>query len=185
MRRSLCWMAIVALSLCGCAKKSTPPETTAVAAPQSSSPPAESNAPAPPSAESNAPASPAQTEHPVVAATREFLNCVATRKHTQALALTSPGEITRQRLNGMYATFLWEQATFAQLWVGAEQAVVITNPVPTRQGSATLIWAFNLIATEDSHWLVRLADPLDSPQDVEDYVAALRTVTPDAKSIEL
>jgi hypothetical protein len=185
MRRSLCWMGIVVLGLWGCAKKSAPPETTTVKASQPLAAPVKNDMPTPPPAESNAPAPPAQTEHPVVTATREFLNCVATRQYTQALALTSPGEITRLTLNRMYASFLWEQATFAQLWVGAEQAVVITNPVPTRQGSASFIWAFNLIATEDGHWLVRLADPLDSPQDAEDYIAALRAVTPDAKSIEL
>lgn len=176
MRRSLCGIVILSAAwcLCGCPKKQPLPEA-AVPSPQAPAPPAESNTPEPP----------ARPEHPVVAATRAFLKYLAAGDTNRALAQVVPGEITRQSLDGMRVAFQWDKATFAQVWVGTEQAAVITNPVPIKDGEAGLSWAFNLIVTEDGHWLVRLADVLRSPQDAEDYLAGLRAVAPEAKAIEL
>jgi hypothetical protein len=135
-------------------------------------------------AEVNAPAPPAKSEHPVVAAARGFVNAVAAGNYKRALALSVPdGEITQQGLVGLHTAFQWDQATFAQVWLGAEQASVITNSVPARQGEATTTWAINLVATEDGHWLVRLTDMLANQQMIEDYVAAFCEVAPNAKTI--
>ena len=165
----------VSLSLCGCTKKDAPPEAAAVAVQPPPTQPAESNTPTPP----------AQPEHPVIATAREFLKNIDAGNYSRALSLAIPGEITQQSLDGMHQAFQWDQATFAQVWVGTEQAGAITNPVPAKQGSVTMIWAFNLVATDDGHWLVRLTDLLRTPEEVEDYVAALREVAPDAKSIPI
>jgi hypothetical protein len=97
-----------------------------------------------------------------------------------------PEEITEQSLRGMHdGPFQWDQATFAQVWVGTEEAAVITNPIPLKENPNALAWAFNLVATDDGHWLVRLTDLMKSPGDAEDYVAAFHTVAPDAKALEL
>jgi len=172
MHRGFCLVSVAAVLLCGCVKK-TPPETQTAQA-QPSAPPAESNAPVPP----------ALSEHPLVATTRAFLSAVSTGHYDRALSLCVPEEITQQSLTGMYQTFQWDRATLAQVWVGTEQAVVITDPVPDKQGSVSAAWAFNLVATPDGHWLVRLAEWLPTPQDLDACLAAFREVAPGAKSIE-
>jgi hypothetical protein len=172
MSRGLCWILVGALSLCGCPKKNTPPETAAVQPP---APPAESNAPTPP----------ANAEHPILVTTRKFVNAVAAGNYQQALSVCLPGEITEQGLKGLHAAFQWDQATFAQAWLGVQQSAVITSFVPAKGSPVSAAWAINLIVTEDGRWLIRLVDMLSSTQMVENYVAALREVAPDAKSIGL
>ena len=81
--------------------------------------------------------------------------------------------------------FQWDQATFAQVWVGKEQAAVITNPVPAKDSPIAITWAFNLVVTDDGQWLVRLTDILRTTEEAEDYVAALLRVAPEAKALEL
>jgi len=174
MHRGSCLALIVALALCGCPKKDTPPQTQTVEVqPSPAQPP-----------ESNEPNAPARAQHPVVTTAREFVNAIAFGKYNRALSLTIPGEITEQGLKGMRESFQWEQATFAQVWADAEQAAVIV-PVPIKQGSTTLIWAFNLVVAADGRWHVRLADLLRTPQEVEDYAAAFREVAPGATAIEI
>jgi hypothetical protein len=174
MVRGLCWILIAALCLCGCAKKDQPRETTTAEAQPPPAPPAESNVPTPP----------AESEHPILATTRAFLNALAAGNYGKARSLTVPGESIQELLAGMHEAFQWDPVTFTHAWAGAEQAAVITNPVPATQGSVTAAWAFNLVRTEDGHWLVRLADMVQTPQIIEDYLAAFREVAPDAKSIE-
>jgi len=174
MPRGFCLMAVVALVLCGCVKKDTPREAATVETPPPSAPPAESNTPAPPP----------KIEHAVIVAVRTFIQAMAAGDYDRALSLSVSEELTQQGLASMGGALQWDQATFAQAWVGAEQSAVITNPVAAKQGSVALTWAFNLVAAEDGHWLVRLMDVLPRPQDVNDYLAAFREVAPDAKSIE-
>ena len=173
MPRGFCWVLIAGLALCGCAKKDA-------------SPPAQTSEVQPPAqpAQSGAPAAPAEVEHPVVLTARAFVKAVAAGNYQRALSLSVPGgEITEQGLTGLHMAFQWDQATFTQVWLGTEQASVITNPVPAQQGEATATWAINLVATEDGHWLVRLTDMLASQQMIEDYVAAFREVAPNAKAL--
>jgi hypothetical protein len=174
MPRGLCWILIVGLALAGCVKKDT-------------SPPAQTSEVQPPPiqpVEANVPAPPAEPEHPVVVAAQAFVKSVAAGNYQRAMALSVPGgEITQQGLTGLHNAFQWDQATFTQVWLGAEQASVITNFIPARQGEATAAWAINLVATEDGHWLVRLTDMLANQQMIEDYVAAFREVAPNAKSL--
>jgi hypothetical protein len=182
MCRGVCSILVVALSLCGCAKKDAIRETQTPQTP--TTPPNESNTPAL-AAESNAPAEPVKTEHPIVATTHQFFNALAAGNYSRALALCVPGEITEQQLKGMHdATFQWDRATFAQAWLGTEQSAVITNPVPIEQGSAAVTWAINLVASQDGRWLVRLTDPLSNQEMLEGYLAAFHEVAPGAKSIE-
>jgi hypothetical protein len=167
-------MLIVALSVCGCSKKSPPPEAASV--PPQAAPVAESNTPAPPN----------KNEHPVLITTREFLRAINAGNYRRALSFSIPDEITEQSLKSMHDTpFQWDQATFAQVWVGKEQAAVITNPVPAKDSPITITWAFNLVTTDDGQWLVRLTDILKTPEEAEDYVAALRAVAPEVKALEL
>jgi hypothetical protein len=175
MGRGLSLVLVVALFLCGCARKDSG-RTTETAQP----PP---DAPVTP-AESNVPAEPAKPEHPIVATTRQFFNALAEGNYHRALALSAPDEFTEQQLMGMSAAFQWDQATFAQAWLGAEQSAIITAPVPNRQGSGSVTWAINLVAAEDGRWLVRLADWLANQEMLEGYLAAFHEVAPDAKSIE-
>ncbi len=174
MPRGLCGIVIAGLALCGCAKRDTsPPAQTSEVQPPTTRP-----------AEANAPTPPAASEHPVVLAARAFVKAVAAGNYQRAMALSVPGgEITEQGLVGLHAAFQWDQATFTQVWLGAEQASAITNFIPATQGEATATWAINLVATEDGHWLVRLTDMLANQQMIEDYVAAFREVAPNAKSI--
>jgi hypothetical protein len=177
MHRGLCWTLLVVLSLGGCAKKAAPPEPASVETPPAS-PPAESNMPA-------TATSPAKPEHPVVATMHEFLRAVIAGNYQRALSLTLPGEITEQIVKTMHdSSFQWDQVTFAQVWVGTEQAEVITKPIPVKDSPAAMAWAFNLVATEDGRWLIRLTDLLRTPAEQEDYVAAFREVAPGAKTIE-
>ena len=175
MRRSLCLVGMVALLLCGCARKDIPHETDTAEAQPLPDQPAESNEPAPP----------AQSEHPVVAVAREFFHALAAGNYHRALALSVPGEFTEQGLAGIRAAFQLDQVTFTQAWLGAEQSAVITNFIPARHGTATAAWAINLVATEDGRWLVRLNDILPTQQYVEDYLAAFHEVAPNAASLEL
>lgn len=173
MYRSLCLALVVAWALCGCSKKEEPPRTPAVEV-----------QPSPAQPQSTEPNTPTESKHPVVTTAREFLNTVASGKYNRALALSIPGEITQQGLMGMHEAFQWDQATFAQIWVGAEQAAVITNAIPATQGDVSTAWALNLVVIEDGRWLVRLVDMLPTPQLVEDYVAAFHEVAPNAKAID-
>ena len=177
MVRGFCLALIVALSLGGCTKKETPRDTGTAEVQPPAAPPVE--------AESDAPDSPAKSEHAILTTVREFLNAATAGNYSRALSLSVPGEITQQSLMGMRVAFQWDQAKFTQAWLGAAQSAVITNFIPAKQGSVTVAWAFNLVATEDGRWLVRLGDVLSTPQIVEDYVAAFRQVAPDAKPIEL
>jgi len=172
MGRGLSFVLVVVLSLCGCAKKDAgrPMETV-------QAPPSESNTPV-------TPAETAKAEHPILATTRQFFAALAKGNYTRALALSVPGEFGEQQLMGMKAAFQWDQATFAQAWLGAEQAAVITAPVPSKQGSASVAWAINLVAYEDGRWLVRLADWLPNQERLEGYLAAFHEVAPGAKSLE-
>jgi len=172
MCRGLSLILVVALFLCGCAKKDTgrEPETA-------QAPPGESNTPV-------TPAETVKAEHPMVATTRQFFAALARGNYSRALALSVPGEFSEQQLMGMSAAFQWDQATFAQAWLGTEQSAVITAPVPNKQGSASVTWAINLVACEDGRWLVRLADWLPNQEKLEGYLAAFHEVAPDAKSIE-
>jgi len=174
MVRGLGLILMVAFVGCGCAKKDTPPPTQAVKTPPAPAAPAESNTPAPP----------LKTEHPIVATTRQFVNAIVAGNYQRALSLTVPGEFTQQSLAGMREAFQWDQATFAQAWLGTEQSAVVTNFVPAKQGPITVAWGFNLVAAEDGRWLVRLADVLSTQQMVTDYLAAFREVAPEAKSVE-
>jgi hypothetical protein len=179
MGRGLSLVLVVALPLCGCARKDTGRRAETAQAP-----PSESNVPVTP-AESNVPAEPARAEHPVVATTRQFCAALAQGNYRRALALSVPGELTEQQLKGMNAAFQWDQATFAQAWLGTEQSAIITAPVPNKQGSSgSVTWAINLVATQDGRWLVRLADWLANPEMLEGYLAAFHEVAPEAKSIE-
>lgn len=172
MHRGLCLAWIVALTLCGCPKKDAPPEARTAQAPPAGL------------AESNEPTPPAESKHPVVTTAREFVNTLAAGKYNRTLALSIPGEITLQGLLGMHEAFQWDQATFTQIWVGAEQAAVITSFIPAKQGTVFAAWALNLVVIQDGRWLVRLVDMLSTPQVVEDYVAAFQEVAPGAQSIE-
>ncbi len=172
MGRGLSLVLVVALSLCGCAKKDAGRTTETAQAP-----PSESNAPV-------TPAEPVKAEHPIVATTRQFFTALAKGNYSRALALSAPGEFTEQQLMGMNAAFQWDQATFAQAWLGTEQSAVITAPVPNKQGSASVTWAINLVASQDGRWLVRLADWLPNQEMLEGYLAAFHEVAPGAKPIE-
>jgi hypothetical protein len=174
MVRGLSLVLIVALLACGCTKKDSASQAQAVEA---------QPAPAAP-AESNTPILPATSEPPVLLMLHQFLYAVAAGDYSRALSLTIPGDINQQTLDGMHQAFQWDQATFTQAWADAEQAAVVCS-VPIKQVSATWTFAFNLVAVADGRWLVRLADQLKSPQEVEDYLAAFREVAPGAKSIEL
>jgi hypothetical protein len=172
MHRGFCLTLIVALALCGCPKKDTPPETQTVEV-----------QPAQP-AESNAPNLLAESKHPVVTTAQEFLSAINAGNYNRALSLTMPGEITEQSLKGMHEAFQWDQATFTQVWVDAEQAAVITNSVPAKEANVAVAWALNLVATQDGRWLVRLTDLLQTQEIVDDYLAAFHEVAPNAKSVE-
>lgn len=172
MGRGFSLVLVVAMSLCGCARKDAGRMTEAAQAS-----PSESNAPM-------APAEPVKAEHPIVATTRQFFTALAKGNYNRALALSAPDEFTEQQLMGMSAAFQWDQATFAQAWLGTEQSAVITTPVPNKQGSGSVTWAINLVAAEDGRWLVRLADWLANQEMLEGYLAAFHEVAPDAKSIE-
>jgi hypothetical protein len=174
MYRGFCLALIVALALCGCPKKDTPPETQTVEVQPSPAQPADSNAASPPG----------DSKHPVVTTAQEFLDALAAGKYNRALSLTMPGEITEQSLKGLHEAFQWDQATFTQVWADTEQAAVIMNSVPAKQASVTVTWALNLVALEDGRWLVRLTDLLQSQQIVDDYLAAFHEVAPNAKSVE-
>ena len=174
MYRDFCLALIVALALCGCPKKDTPPETQAVEVQPPATQPADGNATSPPT----------DSKHPVVTTAQEFLDALAAGKYNRALSLSIPGEITEQSLKGMHEAFQWDQATFTQVWVGAEQAAVITSFIPARENSVSAAWALNLVVMEDGRWLVRLTDMLSTPQVVDDYVAAFHEVAPNAKSVE-
>jgi hypothetical protein len=174
MGRGLCSILIAVLLAGGCSRKDTPRAAQTPEAQPSAVQPAESNAPA----------ETVKAEHPIVATTRQFFTALARGNYGRALALSVPGEFTEQQLKGMNATFQWDQATFAQAWLGAEQSAVITAPVPNKQGSASVTWAVNLVASQDSRWLVRLADWLPNQEMLEGYLAAFHEVAPDAKSIE-
>lgn len=173
MHRGFCLIWIVALALCGCPKKEEPLETQTIEV---------QSAPAQPS-ESNEPNAPTESKHPVVTTAREFANTIAAGKYNRALALSIPGEITQQSLLGMHNAFQWDQATFTQIWVGAEQAAIVCS-VPAQQVSATWTFALNLVAVPDGRWLVRLADQLRTPEEAEDYIAAFQEVAPGAQSID-
>jgi hypothetical protein len=173
MHRGFWLIWIVPLVLCGCPKKDTPPETAT----------ADVQSPAPP-AESNAPALAAPSGHPVLVTACEFINALTSGKYNRALALSIPGDITQQKLDGMNQALQWDQAVLTQAWADTEQAAVMAS-VPAKQGSATLTWAFNLVVLEDGRWYVRLADLMRSPQEVEDYTAAFQEVAPNATAIEI
>ncbi len=175
MGRGLSLVLVVVLSLCGCAKKDTGRATETAQTPPDASVTA---------AESNVPAEPAKPEHPIVATTRQFFNALAKGNYNRALALSVPDEFTEQQLMGMSAAFQWDQATFAQAWLGAEQSAVITAPIQNKQGSGSVTWAINLVPAQDGRWLVRLADWIANQEMLEGYLAAFREVAPDAKSIE-
>ena len=172
MCRVWCGTLIAALCLCGCSKKDQPTQTSAAEAQT-------------PSAEANTPAVPARPEHPAVAALHQFLKYIVASDYSRALSLTIAGEFTQQSLDGMHQAFQWDKATFAQVWVGAEQAAVIATVPINKENAGTFTWAFNLVTENDGRWWVRLADPLKSPQEAEDYLAAFREVAPGAKAIEL
>ena len=174
MYRGFCFALIVALALCGCSKKEEPPQTQTVEVQPS---PAQTS-------QSNEPNASAEAKHPVVATAQEFVNTLAAGKYNRVLALSIPGEITQQGLVGMHNAFQWDQATFTQIWVGAEQAAVITNFIPAKQGTVSAAWALNLVVVQDGRWLVRLVDMLSTPKVVEDYVAAFQEVAPNAQAIE-
>lgn len=174
MHRGFGFTLIVALALCGCSKKEEPPQTQTVEIQPALAQPS-------PSDEPNVPV---ESKHPVVTTAQEFVNTVATGKYNRALALSIPGEITQQSLLGMHNAFQWDQATFTQIWVGAEQAAVITNFIPARQGTISAAWALNLVVIQDGRWLIRLVDMLPTPQVVEDYVAAFQEVAPNAQAVE-
>jgi hypothetical protein len=174
MDRGLCAILIAGLLICGCSKKDTPRAAqTAEAQPSTVGP-----------AESNAPALAAKDEHPLLAATRAFLNALEVGNYRRALSLSVPGEFTEQGLMGMHNAFQWSQATFAQAWVGAEQSAVITSFIPAREGSVTAAWAINLVAAEDGRWLVRLIDVMPTQQMIDAYLAAFHEVASDAKALE-
>ncbi|MCL5278664.1 MAG: hypothetical protein M1376_02000 [Planctomycetes bacterium] len=175
MGRGLSLVLVISLSLCGCAKKDAGRTTETAQAPP--------DAPVAP-AESNVPVEPAKPEHPIVATTRQFFTALAKGNYSRALALSVPGEFTEQQLKGMNAAFQWDQATFAQAWLGTEQSAVITAPVPNKQGSGSVAWAINLVPAQDGRWLVRLADWLPNQAMLEGYLAAFHEVAPDAKSVE-
>ncbi len=172
MGRGLSLLLVIALSLCSCARKDAGRATETAQAPSG-----ESNAPA-------TPAEPVKAEHPIVATTRQFFAALAKGNYNRALALSVPDEFTEQQLKGMNAAFQWDQATFAQAWLGTEQSAVITAPVPNKQGSGSVAWAINLVAAQDGRWLVRLADWLANQEMLEGYLAAFHEVAPDAKAIE-
>ena len=175
MYRGLCWLVAAAVLMGGCARKDGPYEVqTAEATPSADQP-----------TEDDSPVAPVKSEHPIVAVTREFFTASAAGNFSRALALSVPGDITGQGLAGMRAAFSLEQATFAQAWVGAEQAAVITDFLPAQHGSARAAWAINLIVTEDGRWLVRLSDILFNEQMVEDYLAAFHEVAPNADWLDL
>ncbi len=178
MGRGLSLVLVIALSLCGCAKRDAGRKTQTAQAP-----PGESNAPTAP-VEGDTAAEPAKTEHPIVATTRQFFTALANGNYSRALALSVAGEFTEQQLKGMNAAFQWDQATFAQAWLGTEQSAVITDPIPNKQGSGSVAWAINLVPAQDGRWLVRLADWLANQEMLDGYLAAFREVAPDAKSIE-
>jgi hypothetical protein len=174
MVRGLCLILIAVLFICGCPRKDTPRAAQTPEAQPSAAQPAESNAPA----------LVAKTEHPLLAATRAFLNALEAGNYRRALSLSVPGELTEQGLTGMHEAFQWNEATFTQAWLGAEQSAVITNFVPAREGSLTAAWAINLVAAENGRWLVRLIDVMPTQQMIDAYLAAFHEVAPDAKSIE-
>ena len=181
MGRGCCVVAVVILCVCGCPKKNAGPEMQTPGTASTS--PAQSNAPTPATtADTSTP--PARNEHPVVTTTRDFIGAMAAGRHARALALSVPGEFNELALDGMRKAFQWDQVTFAQAWLGAEQAAVITDFIPAGHGTATAAWGFNLVAAPDGRWLIRLYDILVNEQMIEDYVAAFRAVIPDAKSIE-
>jgi hypothetical protein len=173
MVRGLCLILIAVLFICGCPRKDTPRAAQTPEAQPPAVEPAEGNEPAPPKA-----------EHPLLAATRAFLNALEAGNYRRALSLSVPGELTEQGLTGMHEAFQWNKATFTQAWLGAEQSAVITNFVPARQGSLTAAWAINLVAAENGRWLVRLIDVMPTQQMIDAYLAAFHEVAPDAKSIE-
>jgi hypothetical protein len=176
MGRGLCSIVIAGLLVCGCAKKDkdAPRAAQAHEVQPSAAEPARSDAPVPA----------AKDEHPLLVATRAFLNALDTGNYRWALSLSVPGEFTEQGLIGMHNAFQWSQATFTQAWLGAEQSAVITSFVPAREGSVSAAWAINLVATEDGRWLVRLTDVMPTQQMIEAYLSAFHEVAPDAKSIE-
>ncbi len=178
MGRGFSLVLVMTLSLYGCAKKDAGRQ-----AQMAHTPPGESNAPTAP-AEGSTAAEPAKPEHPIVATTRQFFNALAKGNYSRALALSAPGELTEQQLKGMNAAFQWDQATFAQAWLGTEQSAVITAPVPNKQSSGSVAWAINLVPAQDGRWLVRLADWIANQEMLDGYLAAFREVAPDAKSIE-
>ncbi|MBM4027304.1 MAG: hypothetical protein FJ280_18140 [Planctomycetes bacterium] len=175
MRRSLCLVGIAVWVLCGCAKEGAPRETETAEVPAVVDPAPESNEPGPP----------VKAEHPVLAATREFLRAVIAGRYDRALSLSVFGEITQQGLAGMREAFQLDQVTFTQAWLDAEQSAVITNFIPAKQGTATAAWAFNLVVNEDGRWLVRLSDILFNQQMVDAYLAAFQDVAPNAQPIDL
>ena len=174
MGRGLCPILIAVLFICGCPRKDAPRAAQTPDAQPPAVQPAESNAPTPI----------AKAEHPLLAATRAFLNALEAGNYRRALSLSVPGELTEQGLAGMHEAFQWSQATFTQAWLGTEQSAVITSFVPARQGSLAAAWAINLVATEDGRWLVRLTDVMPTQEMIDAYLAAFHEVAPDAKSIE-
>lgn len=180
MGRCVCLIVLIVLAACGCTQRDAEPEapTAEAEAPVSEAVQQVEEPQAPP-----APPPVVEARHPIVVVVREFLAVVASGDFKRAIDLGVPKTFTTQGLIGFNQTFLLDQADVAQAWLGTEQSVVVTNMIPTRQGSQAA-WGFALIATETDQWRIRDAAFLPDQNAIDGYLAAFRGVEPDAEAID-
>lgn len=198
MYREICLVLVVALLLGGCVRKQTPPQAKTAKTQQTPAGPVKTAAPkttkAPqtsksvetpkPSTSSTATA-PVEAGHPIVAVARQFLHAVGAGDAGRAIALCTSDKVAAQGLAQMNLAFQMDQADVTQAWLGAKRAAVITNFIPTKQGSvAGAWWSLSLVAAEEGRWRISEMSFLPDESTVEKYLAAFRAAEPNAKSIE-
>ncbi len=189
MCRSACLILIAAMLVCGCSRKDAGSEPQG----QETPPAARMETEAGQTAEVAGDAQTREvtteadeTGHPVVAMARRFLHEVAAGRYDRALALcVADSKFTTQGLTGMNVAFQLDQAGIGQAWLGTRQSIVVTTPVPTKQGSVAGFWGFILVATEGDGWAMREGDFLPNEQAAESYFDRFLEMEPEAEPIEM
>jgi len=190
MHREICLVLVTALLLCGCVRRSVPPKAPPAKEQKAPAKPAQSSVPKVPeravAPKPPVPAlSPTEARDPVAVA-RRFLDAVAAGEYDRAVALCVPDKFTAQGFAQMNLAFQMDKAAIAQVWAGSQQAAVVTDLVPTKQGAvAAALWGLKLVRAEEGCWRIRDVDVLPDLQAVEQYLALFCEAEPDAKSIPL
>lgn len=191
MCRRACLMLTVVLLVCGCSRKDAGPEPQGQGTRQTPPEDVEVEAVRPAGVAEDTQTQETTTEadetgHPVVTVTRRFIDAVAAGRYDRALALcAADSKFTTQGLTGMNVAFQLDQAAIGQAWLGTVQSIVITTPIPTKQGNITGFWGFILAATEDGGWAIREGAFLPNEQEAKSYFDRFLDVEPEARSIEM